>query len=100
MGGQHNSLMLSIYLLCNPHYFKESNIMKRNSLSGWVYGLLLLPTSASVYAGNLDSATAPATTNYNIEDVYKRLNAGTAGSTANFTEPGSAPGQLCIAWMR
>ncbi len=46
-----------------------------------------------VYAGSLDSTGAPgATSSYTLEDIYDRLDVGTAGSQSTFTEPGSGPG--------
>ncbi len=45
-------------------------------------------------AGNpAGPGTAPSSTSwYSIEDIYNRLNAGTAGSQSTFTEPSVAPG--------
>jgi len=52
--------------------------------------LLGLPTHAR--AGDLDSPSAPgATSSYTLEDVYKRLEAGTAGAPSTFTEPAAGP---------
>ncbi len=45
------------------------------------------------WAGSPDSPGAPnATNSYSLEDLYQRLNAGTAGTQSLFTEPSSAPG--------
>ncbi len=43
-------------------------------------------------AGDLDSPSAPgATSSYTLDDVYNRLDAGTAGSQSTFTEPAGGP---------
>jgi hypothetical protein len=43
--------------------------------------------------GSIDSPSTPGSTNsYTLEDIYQRLNDGTAGSKSTFTEPGSGPG--------
>lgn len=61
-------------------------------LVGVVVGVLFSVT-AIVLAGNLDPAYPPASTSsYTLEDIYNRLNAGTAGSESTFTEPSSGPG--------
>ncbi len=60
-------------------------------LVGIVVGVLL-SSVVVVLAGNLNSSAAPgATSSYKLEDIYNRLNAGTAGSQSTFTEPGSGP---------
>ena len=60
-------------------------------LIGVVVGVLLASVVV-VLAGNLDSSAAPgATSSYMLEDIYNRLNAGTAGSQSTFTEPSSGP---------
>ncbi len=47
----------------------------------------------TVYAGDPDSSEDPASTNsYSLEDIYNRLNDGTAGTQSTFTEPSSGPG--------
>ena len=47
----------------------------------------------SAGTGTLDSSAAPGSTNsYTLEDIYNRLNAGTAGSQSTFTEPAAGPG--------
>jgi hypothetical protein len=44
-------------------------------------------------AGTPDSPSAPGATNsYTLEDIYNRLNAGTAGAQSTFTEPAAGPG--------
>jgi Protein of unknown function (DUF1566) len=49
---------------------------------------VLLASIISVLSGTLDSPGAPsATSSYTLEDIYKRLNDGTAGNTIMFTEP-------------
>jgi len=54
---------------------------------------VLFSVTAIVLAGNLDPANPPASTSsYTLEDIYNRLNAGTAGSESTFTEPSSGPG--------
>ena len=61
-------------------------------LVGVVVGVLFSVT-AIVLAGNLDPDYPPASTSsYMLEDIYNRLNAGTAGSESTFTEPSSGPG--------
>ena len=61
-------------------------------LVGIVVGVLLASVVV-VLAGNLDSSAAPdATSSYTLEDIYDRLDVGTAGSQSTFTEPGSGPG--------
>lgn len=55
------------------------------------------PLVMTVLAGNLDSPAAPSdpgSAMYTLEDIYNRLNAGTAGSkrTGGFREPTSGPG--------
>ncbi|MCP4540411.1 MAG: DUF1566 domain-containing protein [Chloroflexi bacterium] len=46
-----------------------------------------------IYAGNTDSPAEPGATNsYTLEDIYQRLDDGTAGAQSTFTEPGVAPG--------
>jgi len=60
-------------------------------LVGVVVGVLF-SLAAIVLAGNLDPANPPASTSsYTLEDIYNRLNAGTAGSESTFTEPSSGP---------
>jgi hypothetical protein len=54
--------------------------------------LMLLGLPAYVPAGDLDSPTAPAaTSSYTLENLYNRLNDGTAGSQSTFTEPAAGP---------
>ena len=58
---------------------------------GIVVGVLLASVVV-VLAGNLNSSAVPgATSSYMLEDIYNRLNAGTAGSESTFTEPSSGP---------
>jgi hypothetical protein len=55
-----------------------------------VFSLLV---NVRVLAGTIDALAAPgATFSYTLEDLYKRLNAGTTGAKSVFTEPGSGPG--------
>lgn len=63
-------------------------------LVGVVVAVLFSVTAtAIVLAGNLYPANPPASTSsYTLEDIYNRLNAGTAGSESTFTEPTSGPG--------
>ena len=64
----------------------------RKYMIGIVVGVLLASVVV-VLAGSLDSPAAPgATSSYSLEDIYDRLDAGTAGSQSTFTEPGSGPG--------
>ena len=55
--------------------------------------ILLLTMSCATGAwAQLQPTTAPgATSSYTLEDLYKRLNAGTAGATATFAEPTTGP---------
>jgi len=61
-----------------------------------VYPYLLLTASltvAPVSGGNLDAPSGPGVyQTYTLEDLYNRLNAGTAGSQSTFTEPAAGPG--------
>ncbi|UCE17667.1 MAG: DUF1566 domain-containing protein [Gemmatimonadota bacterium] len=53
--------------------------------SVWVLAL-------SEYAGDTDPTNPPgATSSYTLEDIYNRLNDGTAGSQSTFTEPTAGP---------
>ncbi len=55
--------------------------------------LISLFMAMAVYAGDPDSGDDPASTNsYSLEDIYNRLNDGTAGTQSTFTEPSSGPG--------
>jgi len=58
-----------------------------------VLGVGLLAGRALEKMGNPDSTGDPtSTSSYTLEDIYKRLNAGTDGSQSTFTEPGAGPG--------
>ena len=47
----------------------------------------------SAAVGTLDSPDVPGNTeSYTLEDIYNRLNDGTAGAKSAFTEPGAGPG--------
>jgi len=49
---------------------------------------ILLASAISISAGSLDSPSEPnATSSYTLEDIYNRLNIGTAGTPSVFTEP-------------
>jgi len=51
-------------------------------------GILAAMFAAQVFAGNLDAPTAPGATNsYKVDDIYNRLNNGTAGAQGTFTGP-------------
>jgi len=64
----------------------------RKYMIGIVVGVLLA-SAVVVLARNLDSPAAPASTSsYSLEDIYDRLDAGTAGSQSTFTEPAAGPG--------
>ena len=53
---------------------------------------VLLTSAISVLAGTLDATTVPsATSSYTLEDIYNRLDNGTAGTTSSFTEPIAGP---------
>jgi len=57
--------------------------------------LFSLVTVITVMAstGTTDSTSAPGATNsYTLEDIYNRINNGTAGTQSTFTEPVVAPG--------
>ena len=57
--------------------------------------IALFSTALGVYAatGTTDSPAAPEVTNsHTLEDIWNRLNDGTAGSQSTFTEPSVAPG--------
>ena len=61
---------------------------------GIVVGVVL-SSVVFVLAGALDSPGGPtdaASKSYSLEDIYERLNAGTAGSKSVFTEPAGGPG--------
>ena len=55
--------------------------------------LVFLALTAS--AGNPAGPSTPpgSTYSYTLEDIYNRLNDGTAGSQSTFTEPSSGPGE-------
>ena len=54
--------------------------------SVWVLAL-------SEYTGNTDPTNPPgSTSSYTLEDIYQRLNDGTAGTQSTFTEPAGGPG--------
>ena len=62
-----------------------------------VFCVLFLFIPIVAFAGSLDDPGAPTSASsamYTLEDIYNRLNAGTAGAkrTGAFTEPSSAPG--------
>jgi hypothetical protein len=53
---------------------------------------VLLASVISVLSGTLDSPGTPsATSSYTLEDIYNRLNIGTAGTQSAFTEPAAGP---------
>ena len=59
---------------------------------GIVVGIVL-SSVVVVLAGALDSPAAPgATSSFSLEDIYKRLDDGTAGAKSVFTEPAAGPG--------
>jgi hypothetical protein len=64
-------------------------------MSGIVTGVavcLLLASAGIAHAGSLDSPGAPGVTgSYTLEDIYSRLNSGTAGTPGAFTEPTAGP---------
>jgi hypothetical protein len=63
--------------------------------SSCVIAVISLLCAVSVHAGVLDPTDGPGGTNssmYTIDDVYNRLNDGTAGSPQIFTEPAAGPG--------
>jgi hypothetical protein len=76
---------------------KEKMKMKMNgAMSGWVMVLVVLGFGLSARAGSLDSTAAPTSAGsalYTLNDIYNRLNAGTAGTKrpGAFAEPVSGP---------
>jgi hypothetical protein len=59
---------------------------------GIVVGVLL-SSVVFVLAGSVDSPGLPsATLSYTLQDIYNRLNAGTAGTPSTLTEPAAGPG--------
>ena len=56
---------------------------------------ILLASAIRISAGSLDSPGVPgATSSYTLEDIYNRLDKGTAGTPSTFTEP--APGMVGV----
>jgi len=65
-------------------------------VNGVVLSILFLFLPIAALAWSLDSSAAPTSAGsamYTVEDIYNRLNAGTAGAkrTGAFTEPSSGP---------
>jgi hypothetical protein len=53
---------------------------------------VVLTSAINVMAGSLDSpGTPPATSSYTMEDIYSRLDIGTAGIPGAFAEPAAGP---------
>lgn len=71
---------------------------QHEQLRYWVWGVAALLCLAGVaWGGSLDSPAPPtsaASALYTLQDIYNRLDAGTAGSkrTGAFTEPSAGPG--------
>lgn len=66
--------------------------MRKYILIGIAVGVLL-SSVVVVLAGNLDSPGTPANTNwYSLDDIWNRLNDGTAGTQGAFEEPAAGPG--------
>ena len=64
-------------------------------LRAGVFATFAVGMVASVQAGNLDSPappTDPGSAMYTLEDIYNRLDTGTAGTQSVFAEPGAGPG--------
>ena len=60
-----------------------------------IAAVVMLVSAVTVLAatGTTDSSSAPGVTDsYTLEDIYQRLDAGTASSQSSFTEPSVAPG--------
>ena len=58
-----------------------------------VVALLSAAVTYAATMGSLDSPAAPgATSSYTLQDIWNRLNAGTAGAQSTFTEPAAGPG--------
>jgi len=71
------------------------NVMRGRKMSLVIAILALVSVWATltVWAGDPDSPGAPGDTFwYTLEDIYDRLNDGTAGTQSTFTEPVVAPG--------
>jgi hypothetical protein len=59
----------------------------------WISAVVLI--GATAWAGSLDSPAAPTdpgSAMYTLEDLYNRLDAGTAGTQSVFAEPSAGPG--------
>ncbi len=57
-----------------------------------VYLLLAAGLAAPVHGGQLDAPSGPGSyPTYTLQDLYNRLNDGTAGSPSTFTEPSTGP---------
>jgi len=58
-----------------------------------IVAMLISAVTVLAATGTTDSSAAPgSTSSYTLEDIYQRLDTGTAGSQSTFTEPSVAPG--------
>lgn len=64
------------------------NLLKMKT---WLIVLLMMGCATSLFAQLQPTAAPAATSSYTLEDLYKRLNAGTAGAQATFAEPATGP---------
>jgi hypothetical protein len=74
---------------------KPTNIWKNfiQSLPLTFVAMALTAVGVLAATGTLDSPAEPeSTSSYTLEDVYQRLENGTAGTQSTFTEPAVAPG--------
>ena len=66
---------------------------RKMSLVIAILALVSVWATLTVWAGDPDSPGGPGDTSwYTLEDIYDRLNEGTAGTRSTFTEPVVAPG--------
>ena len=68
--------------------------MRIKSITAVVALVALVFFALTAFAGNPAGPSTPpgSTYSYTLEDIYNRLNDGTAGSQSTFTEPSSGPG--------
>ena len=68
-------------------------MMRIKYMSIVVVLIILFSFVVTASAGDPDSGSAPgSTSSYTLEDIYNRLDAGTAGAKSTFTEPAAGPG--------
>ena len=69
--------------------------MKFRTVATVIVVLATLLLAYTAFAGELDPGPGSppgSTSSYTLDDIYQRLNAGTAGTQSTFTEPSSGPG--------